>query len=90
MAAESTATTVWQGDLAHGSGVTEPASGAFGRVAFVAGEGVKSSHLVVVGRVAGIDADTFAADAAAAGSGCPISGALAGNVEITVDATLET
>jgi osmotically inducible protein OsmC len=32
MAAESTATTVWSGDLAHGSGTTTPASGAFGEV----------------------------------------------------------
>jgi organic hydroperoxide reductase OsmC/OhrA len=31
----------------------------------------------------------FAAAAAAAGEGCPISGALKGNIEITVDATLE-
>jgi osmotically inducible protein OsmC len=141
MAVESSATTVWEGDLAHGNGVTTVASGAFGpvdvswasrtkraagktspeellgaahaacycmglshelteggnppqgleataTVTFVPGEGVKSSHIVVTGRVAGIDADTFAAAAAAAGEGCPISGALKGNVEITVDATL--
>ena len=30
MAASSSATTVWQGGLADGSGVTSPASGAFG------------------------------------------------------------
>jgi osmotically inducible protein OsmC len=58
-------------------------------VDFVPGEGVTSSHIVVSGKVPGIDADTFAAAAAAAGEGCPISGALKGNVEITVDATLE-
>ncbi len=29
MAAESSATTVWEGDLTHGSGVTTPGSGAF-------------------------------------------------------------
>jgi osmotically inducible protein OsmC len=29
MAASSSATTVWEGGLAHGSGVTTPASGAF-------------------------------------------------------------
>jgi hypothetical protein len=39
--------------------------------------------------VPGIDQDAFAAAAAAAGEGCPISGALKGNVEISVDATLE-
>ncbi len=142
MAASSSATTVWQGGLADGSGVTTPASGAFGAsdvswgsrtrraagmtspeellaaahascycmalslelgeagapperveaqatVDFVPGEGVKSSHIVVRGQVPGIDQDAFAAAAAAAGEGCPISGALKGNIEITVQATLE-
>ncbi len=141
MAAESTATTVWEGDLAHGSGVTTPGSGAFdpvqvtwasrtaraagktspeellaaahascycmqlshelaeagtpperleatATVAFVPGEGVKSSHLVVTGSVPGIDAEAFGAATASAGQTCPISGALQGAVEITVDATL--
>ena len=141
MAAESSATTVWEGDLAHGSGVTTPQSGAFdatdvswasrtartagktspeellaaahascycmalslelgeagtppdsleatATIAFVAGEGVKSSHIVVSGQVPGIDQATFAAAAAAAGEGCPISGALKGNIEISVEATL--
>jgi osmotically inducible protein OsmC len=141
MAAESSATTVWEGDLAHGSGVTTPQSGAFdatdvswasrtaraagktspeellaaahtscycmalshelgeagtppdsleatATIAFVAGEGVKSSHIVVSGHVPGIDQATFAAAAAAAGEGCPISGALKGNIEISVEATL--
>jgi osmotically inducible protein OsmC len=143
MAAQSSASTVWQGDLAHGSGVTTPASGAFdatdvswasrtaraagktspeellaaahsscycmalshelaeagtppdsleatATVAFVAGEGVTSSHIVVTGRVPGIDQAAFAAAAAAAGEGCPISAALKGNVEIGVDATLQS
>jgi osmotically inducible protein OsmC len=141
MAAQSSATTVWEGDLAHGSGVTTPTSGAFGpvdvtwasrtarsagktspeellaaahascycmalshelgeagtppdrleataTVEFVAGEGVKSSHIVVTGSVPGVDADAFAAAAAATGEGCPISAALKGNIVITVDATL--
>ena len=143
MAAESSATTVWEGDLAHGSGVTTPQSGAFdatdvswasrtaraagktspeellaaahsscycmqlshelaeagnppdrleatATLEFVPGEGVTSSRIVVTGSVPGIDQDTFAAAAASAGDGCPISGALKGNVEITVEATLET
>jgi len=143
MAASSSATTVWEGGLTDGSGVTTPASGAFGptdvswasrttraagktspeellaaahascycmalshelgeagnpperleataTVDFVVGEGVKSSHLVVTGTVPGIDQDAFSAAAAAAGEGCPISGALKGNIEITVDATLES
>jgi lipoyl-dependent peroxiredoxin len=142
MAAESSATTVWTGDLAHGVGHATPASGAFGEVevtwasrtkraagktspeellamahaacycmalsnelagaetpperldatatvTFVPGEGVTSSHLVVRGRVPGIDQARFEEAARAAGAGCPISGALKGNVEITVDATLE-
>ena len=140
MAAASSATTVWEGDLAHGSGVTTPQSEAFpatdvswasrteraagktspeellaaahsscycmqlshelaeagtppdsleatATVEFVPGEGVKSSRIVVTGHVPGIDQETFAAAAAAAGEGCPISGAL--SVEITVEATLE-
>lgn len=58
-------------------------------VAFEPGEGVKSSHLVVRGTVPGLDADGFADAARRAGEGCPISGALKGNLEITVEATLE-
>jgi osmotically inducible protein OsmC len=59
-------------------------------VDFVPGEGVKSSHIVVVGRVPGIDAAQFEEAAQSAGKNCPISGALTGNIEISVDATLET
>src|ERR1700710_2142613 len=141
MAAISSASTVWEGGLAKGSGVTTPQSGAFGpvdvtwasrtarsagktspeellaaahascycmalshelgevgtppdrleataTVDFVPGEGVKSSHIVVTGIVPGVDQDAFAAAAAAAGEGCPISAALKGNIEITVEATL--
>jgi osmotically inducible protein OsmC len=144
MAAESSASTVWEGDLGHGSGTTSPASGAFpdvdvswaSRTKRTAGKtspeellaaahaacysmalshelgeagtppdrveatatvtfdpdagGVKSSHIVVTGRVPDIDQDRFAEAARAAGEGCPISGALKGNVDITVDATLES
>jgi osmotically inducible protein OsmC len=142
MAAQSRATTVWEGDLAHGAGTTTPESGAFppvdvswasrtkpaagktspeellaaahascycmalanelagagmqpdrleanATVEFEPGEGVRSSHIVVRGRVLGIDQDAFSNAASAAGEGCPISGALEGNVDITVDATLE-
>lgn len=142
MAAESTASTVWDGDLAHGKGQTTPGSGAFdtvdvswasrteraagktspeellaaahascycmalshtlaeggnaperleasATVTFVPGEGVKSSHLVVTGRVPSIDQAAFDEAARAASIGCPISGALKGNIDITVDATLE-
>jgi osmotically inducible protein OsmC len=44
--------------------------------------------LVTVGRVPGIDAATFAEQAAEAKAGCIVSRALAGVPEITVDATL--
>ena len=46
--------------------------------------------LVTVGRVPGIDASTFAEQAAAAKAGCPVSKALAAVPEITLDATLES
>lgn len=141
MAAESTATTVWEGGLADGKGTTSSGSGAVpdlgvtwsarigertgqttpeellamahascycmalshglgeagtpperleakATVAFVPGEGVKSSHLVISGRVPGIDADGFSQAADDAGKNCPVSQALAG-IEITVEATLE-
>ena len=143
MAASSSATTVWEGDLAHGSGVTTPGSGAFdavdvswasrtaraagmtspeellaaahaacycmqlshelaeagtppGRleatatVDFQPGEGVLSSHIAVSGQVSGLDQQAFGAAAASAGENCPISGALKGNLEITIEATLQT
>jgi len=44
--------------------------------------------LKVRGAAAGIDADGFATVAAAAKDGCPVSRALKGNVEITLDAAL--
>ena len=50
---------------------------------------VVSSALTVRGTVPGIDAATFAELAEAAKDGCPISGALAGNVALSVEATLE-
>ena len=143
MPARSSAKTVWEGDLASGSGTTTPDSGAFptvdvswasrtsraagktspeellaaahascfcmafshelaqagapperleatASVEFEPGEGVKSSHIVVRGRVRGLDQDAFAQAAEAAGEGCPVSGALKGNIEITVEATLES
>jgi osmotically inducible protein OsmC len=44
--------------------------------------------LSVVGTVPGLDAAGFAEHAAAAKDGCPVSNALVGNVEITLEATL--
>ena len=49
---------------------------------------VVSSALTVKGTVAGVTSDEFAAAAEAAKDGCPISGALKGNVDLSVEATL--
>jgi lipoyl-dependent peroxiredoxin len=46
--------------------------------------------LVTVAHVAGIDGDDFAQIASAAKEGCPVSRALAGVPEITLDASLAT
>jgi len=54
-----------------------------------AGWKVVSSALTVKGTVPGLDAATFASLAEVARDGCPVSGALAGNVELSVAATLE-
>ncbi len=142
MAAESKATTVWEGDLAHGRGTTTMGSGALpevevtwaarteraaettspeellaaahascfcmalssglgkagnpperleasATVTFVPGEGVRSSKIAVSGRVPGLDQAGFEEAARGAGENCPISQALKGNVEITVQATLD-
>lgn len=50
---------------------------------------VMSSALTVRGTVPGIDPADFARLAEAAKDGCPISQALKGNVELSVEATLE-
>ena len=50
---------------------------------------VVSSALTVRGVVPGMSAEDFIAAAEAAKDGCPISQALKGNVELSVDATLE-
>ena len=56
------------------------------------GEGFKvtSSVLEVRGRVPGLDAAGFQKAAEGAKDGCPISNALKGNVELSVEATLES
>ena len=50
---------------------------------------VQSSALKVVGVVPGADAAAFQAAAEAAKDGCPISQALKGNVELSIEASLE-
>ena len=54
-----------------------------------AGWTVISSALSVFGRVPGATHESFTQAAEAAKDGCPISRALAGNVELSVEATLE-
>lgn len=54
-----------------------------------AGWKVVSSALTVRGVVPGMSSADFVTEAEAARDGCPISVALKGNVEITVEATLE-
>jgi lipoyl-dependent peroxiredoxin len=54
-----------------------------------AGWTVSRSELTVRARVPGIDEAAFQEAAEAARDGCPISRALKGNVELSVDATLE-
>jgi osmotically inducible protein OsmC len=49
---------------------------------------ITTMALSVVGQVPGIDADTFAGLAEDAKIGCPVSNALVGNVEITLEAAL--
>ncbi|HEY7024354.1 MAG TPA: OsmC family peroxiredoxin [Candidatus Limnocylindrales bacterium] len=55
-----------------------------------AGWTVLSSHLSVHGRVPGADEAAFQSAAETAKDGCPISRALKGNVELSVDATLDS
>lgn len=53
------------------------------------GWSVTTSALQVIGRVPGCTTDAFERMAVEAKDGCPISRALKGNVELSVDATLE-
>ena len=59
-------------------------------ITFVPGTGITKAALTVRGRVPGVDEDTFMQAAEGAKDGCPVSGALQGNVELTLDASLET
>ena len=55
---------------------------------FVPGTGITQMKLDVTGSVEGLDEAAFAEAAEGAKSGCPVSKALAGNVEILLDARL--
>jgi lipoyl-dependent peroxiredoxin len=57
-------------------------------VTFVPGTGITRSALTVRVTAPGLEEDALAEAAAAAKDGCPVSQALAGNVEITLDASL--
>jgi lipoyl-dependent peroxiredoxin len=58
-------------------------------VTFQPGEGITKIVLKVVGTVPGTDADSFQQAAETAKENCPVSKALAGVPEITVDARLQ-
>jgi osmotically inducible protein OsmC len=57
-------------------------------VTFQPGEGIVRGALTVRGTVAGLDADGFRAAAETAKENCPVSKALAGIPEVTLDASL--
>ena len=57
-------------------------------VTFVPGEGITKSALTVRGSVPGMDDEAFREAADSAKENCPVSKALAGVPEITVDASL--
>jgi osmotically inducible protein OsmC len=57
---------------------------------FVPGTGITAMRLELTGQVPGLDEDGFRKAAEDAKENCPVSKALAGNVEITLDARLES
>jgi len=57
-------------------------------VTFQPGEGITRIHLTVRGSVPGLDAEAFREAAQTAKENCPVSKALAGVPEITLDASL--
>ena len=59
------------------------------RVAFQPGAGITAIHLTVRGRVPGLSAEAFTEAAEGAKANCPVSKALAGVPEITLEASLE-
>ena len=59
-------------------------------VEFVPGTGITSVTLTVRGRIPGIEDSEFQTLAAAAKDGCPVSQALKGNVDLKLEARLES
>ena len=58
-------------------------------VTFQPGEGIVKGALTVVGTVSGLDEDAFKAAADDAKANCPVSKALAGIPDVTLDARLD-
>ncbi len=74
--------------LSHalGGAGTPPASlDVTATATFVPGTGITAMNLVVVGDVPGLSDDGFREAAEGAKTGCPVSQALAGNVEINLE-----
>ena len=59
-------------------------------VTFQPGEGIVKGAITVVGTVAGVDHAGFVGQAETAKANCPVSKALTGIPEVTLDATLST
>lgn len=59
-------------------------------VTFVVGQGITRSALTVVGKVSGLDEAAFRVVANEAKETCPVSSALKNNVELTLDARLQS
>jgi lipoyl-dependent peroxiredoxin len=59
-------------------------------VTFVPGTGITSVSLTVRGRIGGIEDAEFQELAEAAKEGCPVSKALSGNVQLSLEARLES
>jgi osmotically inducible protein OsmC len=57
-------------------------------VSFQPGEGITKAAIIVVGGVPGVDQDTFVEHAEGAKVNCPVSKALTGVPEVTLDAKL--
>jgi lipoyl-dependent peroxiredoxin len=57
-------------------------------VTFQPGEGIRKGSIVVVGTVPGVDHEGFVEQAEGAKVNCPVSKALTGIPEVTLDATL--
>jgi osmotically inducible protein OsmC len=78
--------------LSHGlaQGGTPPETLATSAtVTFQPGEGIVKGALTVTGTVPGLDADGFQAAAETAKDNCPVSKALSGVPEVTLDASLQ-